>query len=79
MFNNGLVYWESDKQRTVALSTAEAEYMSVSVASHEALAFGRPSQCLRIWIPTPILLTDNQAAITIAESTVHHQIAKASC
>jgi len=36
--NNGAISWTSHKQTTVALSTMEAEYMSLSDASREALA-----------------------------------------
>jgi hypothetical protein len=73
----GYISWSSKKQPTVALSTAEAEYMSASNATKEA-----------IWLRT--LLTDmgfpqtmattihadNQACIALSYNPVNHSCAK---
>jgi hypothetical protein len=73
----GYVSWSSKKQPTVALSTAEAEYMAASNATKEA-----------IWLQTllkdlgfpPITATtihvDNQACIALARNPVAHSHAK---
>jgi hypothetical protein len=73
----GYILWSSKKQPTIALSTAEAEYMSASNATKEA-----------IWLCT--LLTDmgfpptkattihmdNQACITLTYNPVNHSCTK---
>jgi hypothetical protein len=37
MFNGATVSWKSQRQQTVALSTAEAEYMALTAATQEAM------------------------------------------
>jgi hypothetical protein len=37
MLNGAAVSWKSQRQQTVALSTAEAEYMALNVATLEAM------------------------------------------
>jgi len=54
----------------------EAEYMSLSDASREALALNQLLQYLRLQINPPRPLTDNQGALAIVESAVHHHRAK---
>jgi hypothetical protein len=77
-FGGGAVSWKSVRQRAVALSTAEAEYMALSDASREATwlrwlledMLGQP-------LPGPVpIMEDNQAAIQIAENPVHHDRSK---
>ncbi|POM74888.1 LOW QUALITY PROTEIN: Integrase catalytic core protein [Phytophthora palmivora] len=41
MMNGGCISWRSKKQRTVALSSTEAEYMALTEATQEAI-FGMP-------------------------------------
>ena len=76
MVNNGAVSWTSRKQPTVALSTMEAEYMSLSDAAREIYARIQLFQELDIKIPTPILFSDNQGALTIAQNPTNYQRAK---
>ena len=70
------VAWASKKQATVALSTAEAEYMAMAAAVTEAKWLR--TLLTDIGIPSPHrairLLCDNQAAIRIAspESSTGH-------
>ena len=37
MMNSGYISWRSKKQRTVALSLTEAEYMALTEAAQEAI------------------------------------------
>jgi hypothetical protein len=76
IINNGPVSWTSHKQTTVATSTMEAEYMSLSDASREAIARQQLYMDLNIQISTPLLYSDNQAALAIAQNPVHHQRSK---
>jgi hypothetical protein len=75
--NGSTVSWASKKQPTVALSSAEAEYMAVGAAVQEIL-----------WLRTllnemgfeqggaTVLYCDNQPAIAIAKDDVHHSRTK---
>lgn len=69
----GAVSWLSKKQATVALSTAEAEYVALSTATQEAIwlrrllaDMGEPPEG-----PTEIY-EDNQGAISMAKNPVGH-------
>lgn len=66
------ICWEARKQRTVALSSTEAEYMAISEATKEALylreilnAIGMENECVT-------LFNDNQSAIGLVESDSYH-------
>src|SRR5437667_2253262 len=72
--NNGAISWTSHKQTTVALSTMEAEYMSLSDASREAFTRLQLFKDIRTFTDIPtILLSDNQGALTIATNPTDHQ------
>jgi hypothetical protein len=65
----GAISWSSKKQATVALSTAEAEYVAATHAAKQILWQRALFDELEIPQPeTSILYTDNQAAIAI----LHH-------
>jgi hypothetical protein len=76
MINNGAVTWTAHKQSSVALSTMEAEYMSLSDASREAIALQHFFDHLRILINTPVLHSDNQAPLSIVLNPVQYQRSK---
>ena len=77
--NGGAISWKSKRQATVALSSTEAEYMSISNAAQEALHL---KQFLSEIDPSfnctePITLyEDNQGAIALINNPVHHQRTK---
>jgi len=76
MINNGPVSWSSHKQTSVALSTFEAEYMSLSDASREAIARTQLFKDLDINADIPTLYSDNQAALEAVMNNAPHQRAK---
>jgi hypothetical protein len=68
LLNSAPISWSSRRQRTVALSTMEAEYMSLSSAAQEVIALGRLMTALRIHVVRPVpIRVDNQAAIAFAD------------
>jgi hypothetical protein len=73
---SGPVSWTSHKQSTIALSTMEAEYMALSDASREAIARFHLLEELQLKVRTPLLASDNQGALTIAENPTNYQRAK---
>lgn len=67
------VSWESRKQRTVALSSTEAEYMAMTEATKEAICIERLLGDLQYANSGPIMLhSDNNGAKEIAKNPVHH-------
>jgi ribonuclease HI len=74
--NGNVVYWSARKQRTVALSSTEAEYMALSEAVGEAL-FMRTwiNEVFKVEIPVKIYC-DNQSAIALGKNDTFHQRTK---
>jgi hypothetical protein len=73
MLANGPISWRSKKQSIVALSTAEAEYVSLSSAAQEVVWLRGLLNELGLTQQTPtIIYEDNQSAIAIAQNPVHH-------
>lgn len=73
----GPVAWYSKKQSTISLSTAEAEYVSMSTAVREALFIKQLLQLIGITVqPSIVQHCDNQAAIQLAANPVHHSRTK---
>lgn len=71
------ISWESKKQRTVALSSAEAEYVAMSEACRESTFLKRLIEELTTKECHAIMLySDSQSAIQIAKNPVHHQRTK---
>ena len=72
--SGGGISWLSQKQATVALSTAEAEYIALGSATQEAIWL---HQLLRIDTKGSIeILEDNQSAIAMAKNSVAHKRTK---
>jgi len=77
----GPVTWNSTKQRSVALSTTESEYMALSDASKQGqwirslLRELQRSQYLTDTLATPIF-SDNQACIALSKDPVAHSRTK---
>ncbi len=68
--------WRSKKQTTVALSTAEAEYIALCYASQEATWLRQLISELKCESSqATVLYEDNQAAIRMARNGQHHTTA----
>jgi hypothetical protein len=73
----GAISWSSKKQNSVALSTAEAEYIAATHVAKQAIWFR--SLFRELGFPQPTTSTifmDNQAAVTIAHNPQHHSRTK---
>ena len=70
IFARAAVSGESKKQRTVALSTAEAEYMSLTEASKEAIHLNNLAAEMGFYQEKIIILNDNQAAQSLVKNPV---------
>ena len=74
---NGAVTWEVKKQRTVALSTTEAEYMGLTEAAKEAIYLHRFLKQVEIGNKEVIqIYNDNQGAQKLAKNPVFHSRTK---
>ena len=73
----GAVAWSSKKQQTVALSTAEAEYIAATHITKQVLWHHSLYQELNFTLPsTSTIFTDNQAAIAISHHPEFHACTK---
>ena len=68
----GPISWLSKKQATVTLSTSEAEYIALSLATQEAVWLRRLLSDLRAPNGPVMLMEGNQEAIAIAENPIAH-------
>ena len=70
-YADGPIAWESRKQRTVALSSAEAEYMALSDSTKEALFLRSVYKGIVGPLEEPtVLFNDNQSAQCIANNDI---------
>ncbi len=76
LLGGGAVSWLSKKQSTVALSTAEAEYVALSQAAQECVWLRRLLSDLGMDVTPVVILEDNQGAIAIAKNPVDHSRTK---
>eukprot|EP00253_Pinus_taeda_P003531 PITA_03531 len=71
------ISWMSRKQKSMALSTAEAEYIAASMASCEALWLRKLfSELFGFTLDTTVILCDNQSGIHLLENLVFHDRSK---
>jgi hypothetical protein len=74
---SGSISWSSKRQKTVALSTTEAEYMAVSAASREAVWLRQLLGELGCFQERPtVLFNDNQGCIKLSKNPVFHTNSK---
>ena len=72
----GAISWLSKKQAVVALSTAEAEYVSLSMATQEVLWLLKLFADLQVPTEQIVIMEDNQGAIALARNPVAHSRTK---
>jgi hypothetical protein len=77
LLGSSLVIWASQKQRVVALSSCEAEYIASANAACQGIWLSRLlGELLNIKAPTVKLLVDNKSAIALSKNPVHHDKSK---
>ncbi len=75
--NGNMISWCTKKQRTVALSSTEAEYMAINEIAKEIMWLRIILKELSITVKTPtIIYVDNQSAIRISENDTEHDRTK---
>jgi hypothetical protein len=71
------ITWQSQKQKSTAMSSCEAEYMAVSTTSCQAVWLGRlVGELFSREAEVPTLLVDNKAAIQLCKNLVFHDLSK---
>lgn len=75
--SGGAISWDSKKQRTVALSSTEAEYMAMSEATKELLHLRSLVKELNLKdLESITLCNDNNSALKLAENPTFHARSK---
>ena len=74
---SAMISWFSRKQFSVALSTAEAEYIAACSTSCEAIWLRKLlSGLFNLELDTTVILCDNQSCIKMTENPVFHNRSK---
>lgn len=77
LLNGCAISWESRKQRTVALSSTEAEYMSLSDGAKESIYWTSLLKELGFYkLVNTVIYNDNMGALKLAENPVFHARSK---
>ena len=73
---NGIILWRSHAQKTIALSSTEAEYMAISDCSRQVIWIKTLIKELGIKIRSILIYGDNQGSIFIASNAVQESRTK---
>ena len=76
LISGGPVIWQTKSQKTVALSSCEAELYALCDCVKELLWLIQFLKDMNISFTQPILYVDNQGAIALAKNPVNHQRSK---
>ena len=77
MLSGAAITWKSTLQSTVALSTAEAEYMGLTDAAKEAIYLRNLLSDFGLSPTSPVLVYgDNQSSIAISRNPINHSAMK---
>jgi hypothetical protein len=71
-----MISWLSRKQTLVALNTAEAEYIAVSVASHEAVWLRKLCGLFDLELEPTLIYCNNQSCVKLSKNHVFHDKSK---
>ena len=72
LLGRSLVSWTSKKQNSVALSTAEAEYIAVGACCAQILYMKQTLLDYGVVLEKVPLLCDNESAVKLANNPVQH-------
>jgi hypothetical protein len=76
-FGESPISWQSSKQKVVALSSCEAEYIAAATAACQAVWLARVlAEILGTKISKPVIRVDNKSAISLIKNPVHHDRSK---
>lgn len=76
-YSGGAIAWSSRRQRSVALSTTEAEFIATSEASKEIIWLQRLlNGILESDLQIPVLQVDNASAVKLIRNPEFHQRSK---
>jgi hypothetical protein len=71
------VSWQSSKQRVVALSSCEAEYIAAATRACEGVWLAcLLSEMMNTEVSVPMLRIDNKSALSLIKNPVHHDRSK---
>lgn len=74
---NGVISWDSKKQKTVALSSMKAEYMGLTKATKESIYLCKFIKQLGFGRNAPVkIFNDNMGALRLAENPIFHARSK---
>lgn len=77
LFGDSIISWGSERQKSVALSTTESEYMAAAHAMKELVWLHRLlSEILSTNLDKPTFLMDNQSAIRLVKNPEFHKRTK---
>lgn len=77
MFGKGIISWGSERQKSVALSTTESEYMAASHAIKELIWLKRLlAELSPVKMGLPTFFMDNQSAIRLVKNPEFHKRTK---
>lgn len=76
MFGTGSISWGSNRQKCVALSSTESEYIAGSEAVKELVWLQRLLSDMDVTVEKPVLKLDNQGAIKLTKNPEFHKRTK---
>ena len=76
-YNDGIISWSSERQKSVSISTMEAEYIAASEATKELVWIKRLlKEIFENELKMPIYFMDNQSAIRLIKNPEFHKRSK---